>query len=412
MKYDLIIVGGGAAGLMAAIAAADAFPDAKIRIIEKMEKCGRKIRITGKGRCNLTNNRPYDQFLEHIKGGREQFRYAFEQFDNFYTMDFFENIGLPLVTLQGGRIFPRSEDAWDVVRSLEGACRELGVVISTNCELRAVQKDGEGFLLDTSLGSIQSTRLVIATGGMTYPRTGSTGDGYQFAKHLGHTITPLYPSLLPFEFSSGHLSQLRGLVVKNISIGLEVDSELVDRAEGEIEFFGFGVGGGLIYKLSREASLALTNGKSVAFVVDFKPSLSEAKLLGRIERELAQNPSLSIAEFTRKLFPQKMLEFILEKIALNRKILLSSLQIEQQKEMIAAIKAVRIEVTRSRGFAEAVITAGGVSGGEIDPLTMKSRICDGLLFAGEILDMDADTGGYNLQIAFSTAYVAGRNSLL
>ena len=407
-QYDVIIVGGGAAGLMAAISCAQSNPSFRIALLEKMEKCGRKIRITGKGRCNLTNNKPYEEFLDKVRCERDFFESSFSQFDNFKTADFFEKSGLRLDVLQGGRVYPRSQDAWDVVKCLEYLCDKNDVEVFVDCEVKSIDKTDSGFALKTTNGDVTCTKVIIATGGKSYPRTGSTGDGYNFAKKLGHSVTDLFPSLVPFEVKIDNLTQLRGLVVKNITISLSIDGEIVSTEMGEVEFFGFGVGGGAIYRLSRQCVEALRENKDVQLVFDFKPGLNENKLLGRMEREIETDAKLNVEGFVRKLFPQKMVSLICSKIVDNKNVLLSSLNIDARKKLILVIKSFSVQVLRDRGFAEAVITAGGVNCGDIAPSSLKSNICDGLSFAGEVLNIDADTGGYNLQVAFSTGWVAGK----
>ncbi len=408
--YDVAIVGGGAAGLMAALSCAAFHTKAKIVVLEKMEKCGRKIRITGKGRCNLTNNKGYEEFLSKVRSEKDFFEHSFKEFDNEDTWHFFQDNGLKLVVKQGGRIYPMSEDAWDVVRCLENNCYRSDVDIECNCEINKIVKTESGFdlFLSGRASALKASKVILATGGKSYPKTGSTGDGYAFAKELGHTITPLLPSLVPFDIKSKFLSQVRGLVVKNINISLEIDSQIIAKEQGEAEFFSFGIGGGSIFRMSRLAVEALSKKQHVYFVIDFKPGLTQNKFLGRMDRECAENPKLTLETFFRKLFPQKLIQMILSEITQNKNVLLSSLDERQKIEVINIIKNFKLQVLRDRGFAEAVVTAGGVDCTEVEPKTLKSNICDGLSFAGELLNIDADTGGYNLQIAFSTGFCAGK----
>ena len=411
-NYDVVIVGGGAAGLMAAVSCSIHNRNLSIAVLEKMEKCGRKIRITGKGRCNLTNDKSNEVFLSKVKSESEFFSKSFEQFDNFATINFFEKNGLPLAVKQGGRVFPKSDDAWDVVKCLERMAAKNKIDIILNAQVKTIKKQSDVFEIQTSVGqrkeNIKSKKLIIATGGKSYPKTGSSGDGYTLAKSLGHKVTPLLPSLVPFDVESDYLSQLKGLVVKNVNISLVVNGVKAATEMGEAEFFSFGIGGGVIYRLSREAVLALSRGDKVSFMFDFKPGLNENKLLGRMERECDANPRLTLEGFVRKMFPSKMVSMIVDEISDNRNVLLSSLDISLKKKLISKVKSFEFPVIKDRGFNEAVVTLGGIDCSEVDSGTLRSSICEGLSFAGELLDIDADTGGYNLQIAFTTGYVAGK----
>ncbi len=412
-NYDVVVVGGGASGLMAAISCAVHNRNLSIAILEKMEKCGRKIRITGKGRCNLTNDKTKDVFLSKVKSQSDFFAESFGQFDNVSTIKFFEKNGLPMVIKQGGRFYPKSEDAWDVVKCLEKTALKNKIDIIINAEVKSISKQSDLFEIKTLINkkpdSFKSAKVIIATGGKSYPRTGSTGDGYALAKTLGHNVTSLLPSLVPFDVNNKYLTQMKGLVVKNVNISLVVNSTKVATEMGEAEFFAFGLGGGVIFRLSREAVLALDRGDKVSFMFDFKPGLNENKLLGRMERECDANSRLTLEGFVRKLFPAKMVDMIVNEISGNKNLLLSSLDISLKKKLISKVKSFEFQVIKSRGFNEAVVTMGGVDCSQIKADSLQSTLCEGLSFAGEVLDIDADTGGYNLQIAFTTGYVAGKN---
>lgn len=416
MKYDLIIIGGGAAGLMSAAVAAEG--GAKVLLLEKMEKVGRKIRITGKGRCNVTNNKSHSDFLLKVRAGADFIKPAFEGFDNMATIAFFERIGVAMSVEQGGRVYPKSGDAWDVAVGLEKFCLSKGVEICCKAQVTDILKSKDGkscsgvrATIDSKSVEIESRAVVIATGGVSYPATGSTGDGYNMAYDMGHTIEPLRPSLVPFDINGRVGERLQGLILKNIGIALVVNSEEVANELGEIEFFRFGVGGGSIFRLSRVAVDALMDGEKVEFVVDLKPALSIDKLKGRIAREIEAKPAISVAEMLQKLLPAKMCAVIGEQFRFSSNKRCTEMSENDILIFISALKKSHLEVVNHRGFKEAIVTAGGVVTDEIDSSTMESKIVKGLFFAGEIMDIDADTGGYNLQLAFSTAHCVAKTIL-
>lgn len=408
-EYDCVIIGGGAAGLMAAAVAAER--GKKILLLGKMEKVGRKIRITGKGRCNVTNNKSHEEFLSKVRAGGDFVTPAFEMFDNVSTIRLFERIGVPISIEQGGRAYPRSGDAWDIATALEKWILKHKGVIMCNCEVeRLILKDNQcvGVSIQHKGNSeiIEASSVMIATGGVSYPGTGSTGDGYGMAYEVGHTIIPVAPSLVPFEIAGNFLSIITGLILKNITLSLSVNGVEKSKEMGEIEFFRFGVGGGVVFRLSRDAVGALMDGHKVDFVLDMKPSLSVPKLLGRTAREIEAKANLTFGEFLVKLLPAKMASVVCQSSKIGRDKKVSLMSEVELTELFTHIKNFKLTVTNHRGFKEAVITAGGVSTSEIEPLTMESKLIKNLYFAGEVIDMDADTGGYNLQLAFSTAYSA------
>lgn len=402
-NYDLIIVGGGAAGLMTAAVAAEG--GKRVLLLEKMEKVGRKIRITGKGRCNVTNNKSHEEFLTKVRGGAQFVQPSFERFDNINTINFFERIGVPISIEQGGRAYPRSGDAWDIALSLEKWAKKYGAKIMCDCEVeRLLVKEGVCVGVVAKGEEFRAPKVVITTGGVSYPGTGSTGDGYRMAYEVGHTIVPVAPSLVPFEIVGRFIPSLAGIILKNVTLTLVVDGEERGKEMGEVEFFRFGIGGGVVFRLSRDGVEAFMDGHKVEFVLDMKPSLSIVKLLGRVSREVEAKPSLRMDELLLKLIPSKMAMVLGEMIAVDSRTAVSRVSERDMTEMLTIMKNFRLPVATHRGFKEAVVTAGGVSTNEIDPLTMESKVLNGLFFAGEVIDIDADTGGYNLQLAFSTAY--------
>lgn len=405
-NYDVVVIGGGASGLMAAGTAAAA--GRSVLLLEKMEKVGRKIRITGKGRCNITNNKTKEEFLSKVRSGAEFLEPSFDRFSNIDTVNFFEKIGLKTTLERGGRIFPYSGDAWDVVRALEGWCAKSGVEVCCGVEVSRVEAaDGQvtGVVIDGA--KIEAAKVIIATGGFSYPTTGSTGDGCRFAHFLGHTIVPVRPSLVPFEIDYSGMQGLKGLLLKNIELSLFADDKEVDKEVGEVEFFSFGIGGAATFKLSRKGVDAVDGGANVEFRIDLKPALSETKLTGRFIRETEADSRLTVSMLLRKLMPSPIIPLVMSQLSVSSNAVVAKLSQQEMSAIVHVIKAVRMKVIDHRGFREAIVTAGGVELSEVDSKTMESKIVKGLFFAGEVLDVDADTGGYNLQIAFTTGHVAG-----
>lgn len=407
-NYELIVVGGGAAGLMIAAVAAER--GRKVLLLEKMEKVGRKIRITGKGRCNVTNNKSHEEFLSKVRAGAEFVKPSFELFDNLQTIAFFERIGVPISIEQGGRAYPRSGDAWDIAIGLERWAVKHGAKIRCGCEVTRllVEDDGRCVGVETQGETIFGSKVVVATGGVSYPGTGSTGDGYRMAYEVGHNVIPVAPSLVPFEIAGKFIPSLAGVILKNVTLTLMVNGAERGKEMGEVEFFRFGIGGGMVFRLSRDGVEALMDGDKVEFLLDMKPSLSIAKLIGRVGREVEAKPNLKLRELLLKLLPSKMAAVVGEMIKVSDSTAVVRISERDLTEILTLIKNFRLPVTAHRGFKEAVVTAGGLSTAEIDPHTMESKLVKGLFFAGEVIDMDADTGGYNLQLAFSTAYCVAK----
>ncbi len=413
MEYDLIVIGGGAAGLMAAGTAAE--NGRKVLLLEKMEKPGRKVRITGKGRCNLTNTRGKEEFLAAIPQGGDFFAPAFDAFDNRATMRFFERHGLKLSVEQGDRVFPRSGKAWDVAETLSAWCRESGVEIACDTKVTEVIAIGGkiyGAVYRTERGYIRRATapgIIIATGGASYPSTGSTGDGYTFAHRLGHTIEPIRPALVALESTYEEIPYLKGLLLKNVKTRLLTDEETAAEEFGEVAFMGRGLEGAAILRLSRRAVDALIAGQNVEVSLDLKPALDRDTILARIAREKEALPADARAsDLMRKLLPKPLVVPFCKLTGVRAMDGFKSVTEEKAEILAAALKDFRMPVSDYRPFEEAVVTAGGVSLAEVNPLTMESKIVSGLYFAGEVLDIDGNTGGYNLQIAFSTGRLAGK----
>ena len=411
-EYDVIVVGGGAAGLMAAGTAA--FSGHRTLLLEKMEKPARKIRITGKGRCNLTNIKPEAEFLDKIQVNKEFFIPAYRAFDNKKLVRFFERRGLKLETERGGRVFPASGRAWDVADTLVNWCEENGVETICHAAVEEVLVLGDrvrGVIWRGKKGfrrRVEAPVVIITTGGASYPATGSTGDGYRFAHITGHDIIPIRPSLVPLETELFDKEVLNGLLLKNVRAELVVDNNTVASEFGEVSFSQRGIEGAAILRFSRMAVDALIDGHTVCVHLDLKPALDPETIRERINRELAQlSPSDTTGDLLRKLLPASMAAHMARLIGSHPKRALGSFNDNQMSELIKQLKCFKIPVSDYRPFEEAIVTAGGVSTRDINPETMESRLINGLYFAGEVLDLDANTGGYNLQIAFSTGRLAG-----
>ena len=389
MQPRLAIVGGGPAGMMAAILAAVTLGDgSRVVLFDKNERLGRKIYLTGKGRCNLTNTRPWEEFAPHIHPNQRFLQQAFRAFSNEDVIRFFEELGVPTVTLQGQRVYPASLIAGDVARALEQRVQALDI------EVRYTTTVGSLAELD------DYAAVIIATGGKSYPVTGSTGDGYRFAQEAGHTVTAVFPSetaLLPRGYDPG----LPGLEMKNVGLQLYIDRTLVESELGDFNFTDDGLESGIAYHLSRRAVWALCNGQKVDIILDLKPALTLEKLEARIARESASAPRPS------RLDPDSLRSFLPKPLVAPFRRANPDLSLDN---LAKRLKSWSFPIVDYKGFERAVVTAGGVSLKEVVPKTMASRLRPGLFFCGEVLDLDGDTGGYNLQIAFSIGSLAGTSA--
>ncbi len=410
--YDVIVVGAGAAGMMAAGTAAR--NGKRVLLIEKMEKSGRKVRITGKGRCNLTNARRPEEFAEQVRVNAEFFAPAFAEFNNLATMRFFERQGVKLDVERGERVFPHSGKAWDVANVLLDYCVDNGVRVLYDMRVCGIMTLGGkvfGVRYINKRGferREECSQVILATGGVSYPATGSTGDGYTFAADLGHTIEPLRPSLTPLVSSHPRMKQLERLLLRNVRATLYIDNEPVREEFGELGFSERGIEGAVALRMSRDAVDALIEERKVKIVLDLKPALTEEVLRERIARERAElAPDTFFSELLRKLVPRPMVLPLAQELDILSKTYLSRITEEQITRLIKTLKGWTFPVVDYASFDFAVVTAGGVRCDEVNPYTMQSLKVEGLYFAGEVLDLDANTGGYNLQIAFSTGRLAG-----
>ncbi len=411
--YDVIVIGAGAAGLMAAATAAR--NGKQVLLMEKMEKAGRKIRISGKGRCNLTNARPPEEFREAIRVNADFFDVAFAEFNNKATIRLFERLGVKLDIERGQRVFPHSGKAWDIANALADYCADNGVTFMYDTRVNGILTSngkvyGVTYINKRGFERKEETpAVIIATGGVSYPATGSTGDGYLFADELGHTVTEVRPSLTPLRTSHPQRKFLDGLLLRNVRAQLVVDGEVVREEFGEIGFSERGIEGAVALRLSRDAVDALIDERKVKIVLDMKPALDEETLFDRIKREIAEmQPEEFFAELLRKLVPKNLVVPIARELDVHSKNYIRKVTDAEINRLIKVLKGMVFPITDYAPFEYAVVTAGGVCCDEVNKYTMESLKVGGLYFAGEVLDLDANTGGYNMQIAFSTGRLAGQ----
>jgi len=422
--YDVIVIGGGAAGLMAAGHAARL--GARTLVLEKMSRPGRKLRITGKGRCNLTNTAPLPDFVEHF-GPNGRFLYsAFQQFFADDLIAFFADLGVTTVVERGGRVFPASSEAGEVVDALarwaaaggaaikpgapvERLVVQAGRVIGVQVGAPATRR-GQTPRTPPAAGLYRAPAVIVATGGASYPGTGSTGDGYRLAAAVGHSVIPVRPALVPLETAGDVAARLQGLSLRNVSVTLSTDGKPQAGAFGEMLFTHFGVSGPVILSLSRAAVDALDTGGRVRLAIDLKPALDEAKLDARLLRDLDAHGRQQFHTVLKGLLPRTLIPVCCELARIPPDKPAHQVTAKDRRRLRAWLKGFYLDVTGYRSWHEAIVTAGGVDLREVDPRTMESRLVAGLYFAGEVLDLDADTGGYNLQAAFSTGWLAGRSA--
>lgn len=401
---ECIVIGGGAAGMMAAGTAARAGIDTAI--VEKNDRLGRKLRITGKGRCNVTNIADMETMMQQIPGNAKFLYSAFRNFTNEDTVAFFEQWGVPLKTERGGRVFPQSDKAVDIVNALIRFCRENGVksLRAQATEVLAPEGRVRGIRLQNGK-TIACRSVILATGGKSYPRTGSTGEGYRIAQQLGHRIVPPRASLVPVETKEAWVHAMQGLSLKNVRLSLYEDNKKIWEEQGELLFTHFGLSGPLV--LSASCHMRGFPDKAYELRIDLKPALEEQVLKERLLRDFQIYANKDIINYLPTLVPQKLTGYLLQQSGLEAHAKVHQIRREQRRNIMNALKEMRIPVSGLRPIEEAIITAGGVSTKEVNPSTMESKRVRGLYFAGEVLDVDAYTGGYNLQIAFSTGVLAG-----
>lgn len=400
------IIGGGAAGLLAGIAAAQ--NGAQVTIFEKMRLPGKKIMITGKGRCNITNACEIPEFIKNIPGNGRFLNSALHRFTNDDIVLLLESHGLQTKVERGGRIFPVSDKAKDVVDTLVKIFTEAGGKLQLDTKvIEILAKDGQVTGVKTISGVYPADAVILATGGASYPGTGSDGGGAKLAAKLGHKIVPLRPSLVPLESDYAYVDDLQGLSLRNVQGTLTADGEKIGSEFGEMLFTHFGVSGPIILSLSNLAAKALDEGKEVELHIDLKPALSEEKLNARIQRDFTQYSKKQLANGMKDLLPQRLIPVVCDMAYLDEEKFINQISREERHRLLAALKNFCVPITSTRPLAEAIVTAGGVSVKEINPKTMESKLIRGLHFAGEVMDVDGYTGGYNLQAAFSSGHAAG-----
>lgn len=402
MMTDVIIIGGGAAGCFAAVQAARL--GKSVLVFEKNERLGRKLRITGKGRCNVTNNSPTEEHMKNIPVNARFLYSAFSMFDADDTMNFFEELGVPLKTERGNRVFPVSDKADDIADALAYEMKRLGVKVINKRVTKILTENGSCIGVRAGGEEYRSASVLIACGGKSYPNTGSTGDGYTLAEALGHTVTELKPALVPLVSPDKYCAEMMGLSLRNVTLTLLDGEKPIYSELGEMLFTHFGVTGPLV--LSASSHIRNMQPNRYKLRIDLKPGLTPEQLDARIQRDFAENLNRDFANGIRKLLPAKLIPVAvrLSGIAAEQKI--NGITKEQRRSFGELIKAFPVRISGFRPLDEAIITSGGISVKEINPKTMESKLVNGLFFAGEVIDVDAYTGGFNLQIAFSTAYSA------
>ena len=404
----VIVIGGGAAGLFAAISAAENGAD--VLLLEKNDRCGKKLRITGKGRCNVTNDCTTEEFLQNVPSNPRFLYGALNCLSTQDVKDFFEGEGVPLKTERGKRVFPVSDKAEDIVSALVNACRDRGVRIINEKVLSLIIEDEKIKGVKTHSGERYADAVIICTGGRSYSRTGSDGDGYEFARSAGHTVTPLLPSLVPIVCAGKLCPSLQGLSLKNVALSIidkntqkEVYSDF-----GEMMFTHFGITGPMV--LSASAHIPDISSGRYEARINLKPALDEKTLDARVLSDFSKYANKDLINALDDLLPQKLIPVVISLSGIDERKKVNSITREERKALTDVIRSIRLSLVGFRSLEEAIITKGGVSVKEIDPKTMESKKCKGLYLAGEVIDVDAYTGGFNLQIAFSTGKLAGRSA--
>ena len=407
----VIVVGGGPAGMMAAIKAAET--GTSVILLEKNDRIGKKLSITGKGRCNITNATDIQEIIKNIPGNGKFLNSVLRAFDSRDVINFFESIGVKIKIERGNRVFPMSDKASDVVNALINKMIKLNIdirlntkvdkIITTNRKIKGVEINGN---LE------QADSVILSVGGASYPATGSTGDGFKIAKNLGHTITRTLPALVPLETEEEFVKDLQGLSLRNVKVVMFADNKKIAEEFGEMLFTHFGVSGPIILTLSRKAVFSLYESKNVELSINLKPALTPEQLAARVLRDFDKYKRKSAKNALVDLLPAKLISIILDLAYIDEDKHIDSITQLERRRLVEVLQNFRLTITKARPIEEAIVTAGGVDVKEINPKTMESKIIKGLFFAGEVMDIDGFTGGFNLQAAFSTGNAAGRYSVL
>jgi len=404
----IVVIGGGAAGMMAAITAARL--GSSVILIEQMGRCGRKLRITGKGRCNLTNDSANDELMRNVTTNPKFLFAAFSKLSSRDVQDFFEELGVPLKVERGKRVFPVSDKATDIVDAMVSACRGAGVKIIFDKVNKIEADGGEVSCVKCEKGSYPCRAAILATGGVSYPGTGSDGSGFDIAKGLGHTVTPLVPSLVPLTSSDADCKRMQGLSLKNVSMKIkDIESKkTVFEDFGEMMFTHFGLTGPMV--LSASAHIRDVSTRKYRAEIDLKPALDEQKLDARILSDFSKYSNRDFENALSDLLPSKMIDIVVKRSGIDPRKKVNSVTREERAALLSVLKCFSVDIKGFRPISEAIVTKGGIDVREVSPKTMGSKLVSGLYFAGEMLDVDAYTGGFNLQIAFSTGALAGESA--
>lgn len=406
----VIIIGAGAAGIMAAVSSA--LNGHTVSIYEKNDRIGRKLYITGKGRCNITNAADMKTIMENVVNNSKFLYSAFKQFDNQDVVEMLENAGCPTKVERGNRVFPVSDKSSDVIKAFQKILSELSVEVNLKAEVNSlIIEDSICKGIKLADKSIYADAVIVATGGRSYPGTGSTGDGYRFAKNAGHKVGKLYPSLVPFTLEEKEeIKKLQGLSLKNVAVEIYDGDKNIYKDFGEMLFTHFGISGPTLISASSYAvERIIDDKKKLRIVIDLKPALDNEKLDARLLRDFENAKNKQLKNVLPKLLPLKLIPEVLRQADLKEDIKICNITRKERLKLLYALKNLSYTIDGVRGFEEAIITKGGVDVSDINPKTMESRLITSLYFVGEVLDIDALTGGYNLQVAWSTGYVAGGN---
>ena len=402
----IIVIGGGAAGIMAAISAAE--NGAQVILFERNNRLGRKLSITGKGRCNLTNAADTQEIIKNIPGNGKFLNSVLNSFTSNDTVNFFESLGLKTKLERGNRIFPASDNAAEVISVLTRKLEDLKVSVRLNSRVEHIISDGKKILgVEVNGKLFDCNAVILATGGASYPATGSTGDGFNFAKSLGHTVTEILPALVPLETEEDFVKELQGLSLKNVRVTLKADEKFVTEIFGEMLFTHFGISGPIILTLSRQVSKLLAEKKFVEIFINLKPALTPEQLDARILRDFEKFKGKIIRNAMVELLPQKLIPVILDLAYIDENKKVDEITKSERQKLVEILRCLPLTITATRPIDEAIVTAGGVSIKEINPKNMESKLIENLFLAGEVLDIDGNTGGFNLQAAWAMGKAAG-----